>query len=80
MTMTLSEIALTAVYDAMALAGPGDDATGFIRTSTADTYLGGERLTLAREVLKHLPPGTTAATAQEVALTLVPVVRAALAR
>jgi hypothetical protein len=77
MTPTVFELSLQAVHDAMAIGGP--DATGgYMRTSDPVQTMSPERLRLARAVLKSLPPGTTAATADAVAIKLVPMVRAML--
>jgi hypothetical protein len=80
MTPTTYELTIRAVHDALAMAGPADAGGGFIRTSTPDAYMDKQRVRLAMAVLKSLPPGTTAATADDVALQMVPVVRALLSR
>lgn len=80
MELTTHELTVRAIHDALALAGPADGCGGFVRTSNAEDYMGGERLRLAREVAKALPPGTTAATAEDAAIKLVPLIRALLAR
>ena len=75
MTHTVFELSLQAVHDAMAIGGP-DANGGYIRTSDPVQTMSPERLRLARAVLRSLPPGTTAATADTAALKLVPMVRA----
>jgi len=77
MTPTVYEMSLQAVHDAMVIGGP-DANGGYMRTSDPVQTLSPERLRLARAVLKSLPPGTTAATADAVAIKLVPMVRAML--
>ena len=77
MTPTVFELSLQAVHDAMAIGGP-DASGGYMRTSDPVQTMSPERLRLARAVLKSLPPGTTAATADAVAIKLVPMVRAML--
>lgn len=57
----LDTLARQAVLDALALAGPGDDGTGFIRTAPPAAYLSGQRLTLAREALSVLRLGAPTA-------------------
>ena len=79
MTQTMHEITLRAIHDALSLAGPGE-AGGYIRTSSVECYMDEDRLRLAREVAKSLPPGTTAATAEAVAVKLAPMVRAMLSK
>ncbi len=79
MTQTMQEITLRAIHDALSLAGPGE-AGGYIRTSAVECYMDEDRLRLAREVAKSLPPGTTAATAEAVAVKLAPMVRALLSK
>ena len=79
MTPTMHEITLRAIHDALSLAGPGEGG-GYIRTCAVETYMDEDRLRLAREVAKSLPPGTTAATADAVAVKLAPMVRALLAK
>ena len=77
MTQTVHELTVRAIHDALSLAGPGESG-GYIRTSNVETYMDQDRLRLAREVAKSLPPGTTAATVEAVAVKLVPMVRALL--
>ncbi len=77
MTATMHEITVRAIHDALSLAGPGESG-GYIRTSSVETYMDEARLRLAREVAKSLPPGTTATTADAVAVKLAPLVRALL--
>lgn len=79
MTPTIHELTVRAIHDALALAGPGESG-GYIRTSSVETYMDDARLRLAREVAKSLPPGTTAATADAVAVKLAPMVRAMLTK
>jgi len=80
MDPTTHEIALNAIFDALALCGPDESGGGFMRTSTPGQHMTPERLRLAREVAKSLPPGTTAATADAVAVKLAPMVRALLSK
>jgi hypothetical protein len=75
MTPTTHEIALQAIYDALALRGP-DENGGYLMTSEPTMHMSAERLRLARAVLKNLPPNTTHETASEVAVKLSPFVRA----
>lgn len=77
MAPTVFELSLQAVHDAMAIGGP-DANGGYLRTSDPAQHMTPERLRFARAVLKSLPPGTTAATADAVAIKLVPMVRAML--
>ena len=77
MTPTMHEITLRAIHDALSLAGPGEGG-GYLRTSSVECYMDEDRLRLAREVAKSLPPGTTAATVDAVAVKLAPMVRALL--
>lgn len=79
MTPTTHEIALQAIYDALALAGP-DAMGGYMRTSEPDMHMTAERLRLARAVLKNLPPNTTHETASEAAVKLCPFVRSFLSK
>ena len=79
MTPTVFELSLQAVHDAMAIGGP-DANGGYLRTSDPVQTMSPERLRLARAVLKSLPPGTTAATADTVAMRLSPMVRALLSK
>lgn len=79
MTQTMHELTVRAIHDALSLAGPGEGG-GYIRTSNVECYMDEDRLRLAREVAKALPPGTTAATAESAALKLVPMVRAMLSQ
>jgi hypothetical protein len=77
MDPTVFETALVAVHDAMAIGGP--NATGgYMRTCDPARHMTPERLRLARAVLKSLPPGTTATTAEAVAQKMVPLIRAML--
>jgi len=76
----MHEITLRAIHDALSLAGPGESGDGFIRTSAVETYMSDERLRLAVEVAKQLPPGTTAANAEALAIQLCPMVRAMLSK
>jgi hypothetical protein len=76
-TPTVHELTVRAIHDALALAGPGESG-GYIRTSEVETYMDQSRLRLAREVAKSLPPGTTYATADAVAVKLAPMVRSLL--
>jgi hypothetical protein len=48
---SLDSLANQAVLDALAIAGPGEDGAGFIRTSPTYSYLDATRLRLAREAL-----------------------------
>ena len=75
MTQTTHEIALQAVYDALALRGP-DENGGYLMTTEPHMHLSAERLRLARAILKNLPPNTTSETADAAAVKLCPFVRA----
>jgi hypothetical protein len=77
MDPTVFEMALTAVHDALAIGGPNSTG-GYMRTSDPAQHMSQERLRLARAVLKSLPPGTTATTAEAVAQKMVPLIRAIL--
>jgi hypothetical protein len=79
MDPTTHELALNAVYDALALRGPGENG-GFMRTSTPNQHMTPERLRLARAVADKLPAGTTHANADSVALELCPFIRAYLSK
>jgi hypothetical protein len=76
---TTIDLTTQAVHDALALLGAADGA-GFIRTADPRSYMGADRLRLAEEVAKQLPPGTTAANAGAVAEKLEPVIRALIGR
>jgi hypothetical protein len=79
MDPTTHEIALNAVFDALALRGPGENG-GYMRTSTPGQHMTPERLRLARAVADKLPAGTTHANADSVALELCPFIRAYLSK
>lgn len=76
---TTLDLTTQAVHDALSLLG-ATEGSGFIRTSDPRSYMDADRLRLAQEVAKRLPPGTTAADADAVAEKLEPVIRALLAR
>ena len=80
MDPTTHEIALNAIFDALALCGPDESGGGFMRTSTPGQHRTPERLRLARAVADKLPPGTTHANADSVATELCPFVRAFLSK
>lgn len=79
MTPTVYELSLAAVHDALTLAGP-DAAGGYMRSADPAQFMSAERLRLAKAVLSRLPPNTTTATAEAVAVKLVPMVRAMLSQ
>lgn len=76
---TIHDLAVQAVHDALSLRCLAD-GTGFIRTADPRAYMDADRLRLAEEVAKQLPPGTTAANAGAVAEKLEPVIRALIGR
>jgi len=78
--MTLRERSRQAVFDALALRGPGPDGPGFITTSDPSTYLSGLRLRLAQEALRLLPAGVTMADADRVAETIAPRIESMIRR
>ena len=80
MDPTTHEIALNAVFDALALRGPDEIGGGFMRTSTPGQHMSPERLRLARAVADKLPAGTTHANADSVAMDLCPFVAALLSK
>jgi len=80
MDPTTHEIALNAVFDALALRGPDETGAGFVRTSTPGQHMSPERLRLARAVADKLPAGTTHADADSVAMDLCPFVVALLSK
>ena len=80
MDHTTHEIAVNAVFDALALRGPDESGNGFMRTSTPGQHMTPERLRLARAVADKLPAGTTHANADSVALELCPFIRAYLSK
>jgi hypothetical protein len=55
----LRTITTRAIHDAFALRGLEDGGGGFVRTSSPETYMDEGRLRLAREMLRHLPPGAS---------------------
>jgi hypothetical protein len=63
-----------AVHDALALRGLEDGGGGFIRTSAPAEYMAGDRLRLAREVLRHLPAGASFAGSRKLVEEMLPVV------
>lgn len=54
----LRTITTRAIHDAFAIRGLEHGGGGLIRTASPETYMNEGRLRLAREVLRHLPPGT----------------------
>ena len=75
---TIHAITVQAVRDAMTLQGP-TEAGGFITTSVPQDYMSPDRLRLAREVVKHLPPGAGLHDANRIATDIEPIIRAMLA-
>jgi hypothetical protein len=73
-------ITTQAVHDALALRGLEHGGDGIMRTAAPEHYMAGERLRLAREVLRHLPAGTTASATsiKELVQKLLPVVSSAM--
>jgi hypothetical protein len=69
-------ITTQAVHDALALRGLEHGGGGIVRTAAPEHYMAGERLRLAREVLRHLPAGATSSATciKELAKKLLPVV------
>jgi hypothetical protein len=65
---------LRAIHDALALRGLDHGGGGFIRTAAPHDYMDGDRLRLAREVLRHLPAGSSVANAGTLVEQLMPVV------
>jgi len=70
----LRTVTSQAVHDALALRGLEDGGGGFIRTSNPGEYMGGERLRLAREVLRHLPAGALVTGIEQLVERVLPVV------
>jgi hypothetical protein len=80
MEPTIRELTIRGIHDALAIAGPSNGGGGFIRTARPADYMDDDRERIALAVLKRLPKGTTAATAEQLADVLVPVVRGVLAQ
>lgn len=79
----MSDLRITtirAIHDALALRGLEHGDGGFIRTAEPICYMDASRLALAREVVKHLPPGASVLNAASVAERLEPVVEAVMMR
>jgi hypothetical protein len=70
----LRTVTTQAIHDALALRGLEDGGGGFLRTAAAAEYMAGDRLRLAREVLRHLPPGASLASIGKLVEQLLPVV------
>ena len=70
--MTTRQRSRQAIFDALALRGPGPDGPGFITTTDPMTYLSGLRLRLAQEALRFLPAGATMLDADRLATEFEP--------
>lgn len=67
-------ITTQAIHDALALRGLEHGGGGMIRTAAPEQYMAGDRLRLAREVLRHLPAGTRISAVPQLVPKMMPIV------